>query len=759
VLSTSQSQPEASTAAAAQIVLNTGQADASALPAPEASAAPSPRRRRRSPAAAPADEAGAVNGATPAADNATAGEDTAPPKRRGRPRGRKAAAGAETGSAEAAEAAEAASPPTAAESTPEAPYAARPEPSAFPEHSQHSNGGQGDAWSPAPSEPARPDAPEPTYRFEAPSEPRPDMASDTGPVNGAGNGSAGAEQQSGADGSRPAWQSAHDGAEQGQQPGRREGEMRFGRPPQRSGMRPGVPGQPGQPAQGGQSNGQPPRMRFDRPSTAAHGPSLPRTGPARMTPDQQGGRGRPGQGEHPRDRRPMQTPGHGQQGRPLPPQRGVPPRNDRNRGNPNRPGPGQGYGQPGYIVPGYGVPGYGSPYPGQGERTQRPNQQRMRPPQAPTPAVPVRTVEVQGVLWVRGNSAELLDEHATLAQIATLSISDVQRIGLRSGDVIRARAEERGARRQVVAVESVNNRPPESARERPTFEQLTAISPRQRITLEHGPRPLSARIIDLFAPLGFGARALVVAPPKTGKTTFLRETAESVLTNYPDVLVLACLVGERPEEVTDLRMALEPRGGLVYAASFDEPQERHAWLVQVTVERAKRVAEAGGNVVVLLDSLTRLARAENLTGRTMGRTLSGGIDAQALDTGRRAFGAARALEEGGSLTIMATCLVDTGSRQDDVVYEEFKGTGNMELYLSRELSQRRLFPAVDAVRSGTRKEELLLSPDEMRAATKLRRYLADLPLQAATTQLLNALENSPSNPRLIVALEQSPSLR
>ncbi|HEV2235690.1 MAG TPA: transcription termination factor Rho, partial [Ktedonobacterales bacterium] len=189
--------------------------------------------------------------------------------------------------------------------------------------------------------------------------------------------------------------------------------------------------------------------------------------------------------------------------------------------------------------------------------------------------------------------------------------------------------------------------------------------------------------------------------------------------------------------------------------SFDEVQERHAWLVQVTVERAKRVAEMGGNVVVLLDSLTRLARAENLTGRSMGRTLSGGIDAQALDTGRRAFGAARCLEEGGSLTIMATCLVDTGSRQDDVVYEEFKGTGTMEIYLSRELSQRRLFPAIDAVRSGTRKEELLLTPEALRAITALRRRLADMPLQQATTQLLEVLERTPSNEKLLQAIGAS----
>jgi transcription termination factor Rho len=535
-------------------------------------------------------------------------------------------------------------------------------------------------------------------------------------------------------------------ASQGQRPMRRDGDQR----PMRQATRPGAPLTSGHPSG---LNGQPGRSRFERP-----GVSMQRPGQSRGAADQQGGRPRQGQGDQAHDRRPVQPPHQGVPGRSLPPQRGQSGRpatpgrssNDRGtRGTPNQPG--GGYSQPGYIVPGYGVPQYS----GHSDRGQRPNQPRMRAPVPPAPVVPARTVEVQGVLWVRGNTAELLDERGTLLPLATVPFGDVQRMGLRAGDVLHAHAEERGTRRQVTAIDSVNNRPPEQARERPTFEQLTAISPRQRITLEHGPRPLTSRIIDLFSPLGFGSRALVVAPPKTGKTTFLRETAESVLTNYPAVLVMACLVGERPEEVTDLRGALEPRGGLVYAASFDEVQERHAWLVQVTIERAKRVAETGGDVVVLLDSLTRLARAENLTGRAMGRTLSGGIDAQALDTGRRAFGAARCLEEGGSLTIMATCLVDTGSRQDDVVYEEFKGTGNMELHLSRELAQRRLFPAVDAVKSGTRKEELLLSPEELRATTALRRRLADMPLQQATTQLLGVLERTPSNAALLQAIEQS----
>jgi len=371
---------------------------------------------------------------------------------------------------------------------------------------------------------------------------------------------------------------------------------------------------------------------------------------------------------------------------------------------------------------------------------------------------PGRMVEVRGLLWLGGgpgmSAAELLDER-TLQPAARVSPEDVRRFGLRSGDVLVARAEERGGRRMVVEIDQVNDVALDELGERPLFEQLTASFPNRRIRLEQGQYPISARIIDLFAPLGFGSRALIVAPPKTGKTTLIREAAESVLKGYPDAVVMAVLVGERPEEVTDLRARLEPRGGLVFAASFDEDTQRHAWLVQVAVERAKRVAESGRDAFMVLDSLTRLARAENLASRGQGRTLSGGIDAQALDTGRRAFGAARNLEEGGSLTILATCLVETGSRQDDVVYEEFKGTGNMELHLSRELAQRRLFPAVDAVKSGTRREEMLLTPEELRAATALRRRLADLPTAQATQQLLSVIERTPSNAALLQAIEQS----
>jgi len=365
---------------------------------------------------------------------------------------------------------------------------------------------------------------------------------------------------------------------------------------------------------------------------------------------------------------------------------------------------------------------------------------------------------VKGIFWAGGgqglSQAELLDER-TLQSIARFNPEDARRLGLRSGDIVSGTAEERGGRRTVASLEAVNDGPAENLQERRQFEQLTATFPTRRIRLEQGPRPVSVRIIDLFSPLGFGSRALIVAPPKTGKTTLIREAAEAVLEGYPDAVVMAVLVGERPEEVTDLRARIEPNGGHVYAASFDEQTERHAWLVQVAVERAKRVAESGKDAFMVLDSLTRLARAENLASRGQGRTLSGGIDAQALDTGRRAFGAARNLDEGGSITILATCLVETGSRQDDVVYEEFKGTGNMELHLSRELSQRRLFPSVDVIKSGTRREEMLLSPEELRAATLLRRRLADLPVTQATEQLLKVMERTPSNAALIQALDTS----
>jgi transcription termination factor Rho len=274
--------------------------------------------------------------------------------------------------------------------------------------------------------------------------------------------------------------------------------------------------------------------------------------------------------------------------------------------------------------------------------------------------------------------------------------------------------------------------------------------------------PLTGRVIDLFAPLGFGQRALVVAPPKAGKTTILRQLAAAIRQNFPETVVFLCLVGERPEEVTEWRMDVQGPGVRIYASSFDQELARHGRVAALALSEAKHLVTQGQDVVVLLDSLTRLARAHNMSdemwnggrGARGGRTLSGGIDAHALEEGRRLFGAARTLEEGGSLTIVASCLVETGSRLDEVVYEEFKGTGNLELRLSRELADRRVFPAIDLLESSTRQEERLLSPDELRAMAILRRKIADLPRREGAEQVLRVLEKTKSNAQLVAAVLQ-----
>ncbi|GAC1387010.1 MAG: hypothetical protein NVSMB33_16560 [Ktedonobacteraceae bacterium] len=295
------------------------------------------------------------------------------------------------------------------------------------------------------------------------------------------------------------------------------------------------------------------------------------------------------------------------------------------------------------------------------------------------------------------------------------------------------------------------------------FEKLTAIHPNRRITLETGSTPISTRLMDLFVPLGFGQRALVVAPPQAGKTTILRQLAAAILKNYPAASLFLCLVDERPEEVTEWRTEVQGPTVKLYASSFDQAAARHGRIVEQALIDAKRQVEQGKDVIMLLDSLTRLARAHNMSnemwdrprgqrGGYGSRTLSGGIDARALEVGRRVFGAARTLEEGGSLTIVASCLVETGSRLDEVVYEEFKGTGNLEIRLSRELADRRIFPAIDVASSSTRQEERLLSPIELRTMALLRRKLADLPRREVTEQVLRLFEKTTSNVQLLEAL-------
>jgi transcription termination factor Rho len=292
-----------------------------------------------------------------------------------------------------------------------------------------------------------------------------------------------------------------------------------------------------------------------------------------------------------------------------------------------------------------------------------------------------------------------------------VSQSQIRRYNLRNGDLVigHVRPPRESERHYgLLKVESVNGIAPDEAKSRPTFESLTPIFPEQRFDLETDRHTLATRLINLVTPIGRGQRGLIVSPPKAGKTTILKQIANSISTKNPEVHLMVALIGERPEEVTDMDRSVDAE---VISSTFDEPVTSHVRVAEMALERAKRLVEIGRDVVILMDSITRLARAYNLVVTPSGRTLSGGIDPSALYPPKRFFGAARNIEEGGSLTIIATCLIDTGSRMDDVVYEEFKGTGNMELHLSRRLQERRVFPAIDIERSSTRREELLLGPD------------------------------------------------
>ncbi len=304
-----------------------------------------------------------------------------------------------------------------------------------------------------------------------------------------------------------------------------------------------------------------------------------------------------------------------------------------------------------------------------------------------------------------------------------VSQSQIRRFGLRSGDEVmgQVRPPKEGERYfGLVRVETVNQVQPDMSRRRPHFDKLTPVFPTDQIILETTKTMLSARLMDILAPVGRGQRGLIVSPPKAGKTTLLKDVAHGVATNSPDICILVALIGERPEEVTDMRRSIK---GEVYSSTFDEPVEDHCRVAELVLERAKRMVETGRDVVILLDSITRLTRAYNLAVPTSGRTLSGGIDPVALYPPKKFFGAARNIEDGGSLTILAACLVDTGSRMDDVIYEEFKGTGNMEVHLDRKLAERRVYPAIDIDRSSTRREELLLSEVALKKVWLLRRMV------------------------------------
>ncbi len=329
-----------------------------------------------------------------------------------------------------------------------------------------------------------------------------------------------------------------------------------------------------------------------------------------------------------------------------------------------------------------------------------------------------------------------------------ISASQMTRFGLREGDEVSGTA--RPAKKNerhfgLMNVKLVNGKDPEEARERPYFPALTALYPDRKIKLETTKDGVSTRMLDLLAPIGFGQRGLIVAPPKAGKTTLLKEIANSITTNHPEVELIMLLIDERPEEVTDIERSIK---GEVVHSTFDQTAYSHVQVTELVLERARRLVEDKRDVVILMDSITRLSRAYNLVEQPSGRTLSGGIDPAALYPPKRFFGSARNVEEGGSLTIIATALVETGSRMDDVIYEEFKGTGNMEIHLSRALANRRVFPAIDIIKSSTRKDDLLHTKDEFEAAYRLRRSIPNDSLEF-TEKFVNTLGKTSTNEEFI----------
>ncbi|MCX5526539.1 transcription termination factor Rho [Streptomyces bobili] len=339
-----------------------------------------------------------------------------------------------------------------------------------------------------------------------------------------------------------------------------------------------------------------------------------------------------------------------------------------------------------------------------------------------------------------------------------VSLAQVRKNGLRKGDHVTGavRQPKEGERREkfnaLVRLDSVNGMAPEHGRGRPEFNKLTPLYPQDRLRLETDPGVLTTRIIDLVSPIGKGQRGLIVAPPKTGKTMIMQAIANAITHNNPECHLMVVLVDERPEEVTDMQRSVK---GEVISSTFDRPAEDHTTVAELAIERAKRLVELGHDVVVLLDSITRLGRAYNLAAPASGRILSGGVDSTALYPPKRFFGAARNIEDGGSLTILATALVDTGSRMDEVIFEEFKGTGNMELKLDRKLADKRIFPAVDVDASGTRKEEILLAPDELGVVWKLRRVLHALDQQQAVELLLDKMKQTKSNAEFLMQIQKT----
>lgn len=397
------------------------------------------------------------------------------------------------------------------------------------------------------------------------------------------------------------------------------------------------------------------------------------------------------------------------------------------------------------------------------EMRQEPLRQEARPETRQEPRQETSTLdsgqEACGILEVMPDGFGFIrsDNYMPGDSDVYVSPSQIRRFGLKTGDIIRGNTRVKSATEKFSALlylKSVNNLPLDQIMRRGNFEDMTPVFPDERLRLERPGGSLAMRIVDLVSPIGKGQRGMIVSPPKAGKTTLLKDAAKSILRNNPEMYLIILLIDERPEEVTDIKEAIQGSNVEVIYSTFDEQQEHHKRVSEMVIERAKRLVESKKDVTIFIDSITRLARAYNLTVPPSGRTLSGGLDPAALYMPKRFFGAARNMREGGSLTILATALVDTGSKMDDVVYEEFKGTGNMELVLDRKLQERRVFPAIDIAKSGTRREDLLLTPDEQEAVYNMRKALNGMKSEEAVENILNMFARTRNNGELIQILKK-----
>lgn len=397
------------------------------------------------------------------------------------------------------------------------------------------------------------------------------------------------------------------------------------------------------------------------------------------------------------------------------------------------------------------------------EMRQEPLRQEARPETRQEPRQETSTLdsgqEACGILEVMPDGFGFIrsDNYMPGDSDVYVSPSQIRRFGLKTGDIIRGNTRVKSATEKFSALlylKSVNNLPLDQIMRRGNFEDMTPVFPDERLRLERPGGSMAMRIVDLVSPIGKGQRGMIVSPPKAGKTTLLKDAAKSILRNNPEMYLIILLIDERPEEVTDIKEAIQDSNVEVIYSTFDEQPEHHKRVSEMVIERAKRLVESKKDVTIFIDSITRLARAYNLTVPPSGRTLSGGLDPAALYMPKRFFGAARNMREGGSLTILATALVDTGSKMDDVVYEEFKGTGNMELVLDRKLQERRVFPAIDIAKSGTRREDLLLTPDEQEAVYNMRKALNGMKSEEAVENILNMFDRTRNNGELIQILKK-----